>query len=180
MSLLGERGLVQVYTGVGKGKTTAALGQAFRSVGRGLRVCMIQFLKGNDSGELYTVKKLEPEMRIFRLEKSRGFFWTLTNEERAELKKEVEREFALARQLLDQDECDILILDEIMAAMNNDLLSVQEVCDFIRNKPEGVELILTGRNVPKEIVELADLVTEMREVKHYFNEGIPAREGIEF
>ncbi|NPV27505.1 MAG: cob(I)yrinic acid a,c-diamide adenosyltransferase [Firmicutes bacterium] len=174
-----KKGLVQVYTGDGKGKTTAALGQAFRAIGRGLKVCMIQFLKGASSGELYTVKRIEPDFQIFRFEKNRGFFWTLTDEEKRELKQEIETGFAFAKELLAKGECDILILDEIMGVLQNKLLTVEEVCDLIRNKPEHVELILTGRNVPPEIAELADLITEMKEVKHYYTQGIPARVGIE-
>ncbi|HHW39937.1 MAG TPA: cob(I)yrinic acid a,c-diamide adenosyltransferase [Syntrophomonadaceae bacterium] len=174
-----EKGLVQVYTGDGKGKTTAALGQAFRSIGRGLKVCMIQFLKGSSTGELNSVKKVEPDFQIFRFEKNRGFFWTLSDEEKRELKQEVETGFEFAKRLLAEGKCDILILDEIMAVLHNKLLAVEKVCDLIRNKPEHVELILTGRNAPQEIVELADLVTEMREIKHYYDKGIPARKGIE-
>jgi len=173
------KGLVQVYTGDGKGKTTAALGQAFRSIGRGLKVCMIQFLKGSSTGELNSVKKVEPDFQIFRFEKNRGFFWTLPDEEKREVKQEVETGFDFARKLLAEEKCDILILDEIMAVLHNKLLAVEKVCDLIRNKPEHVELILTGRNAPPEIMELADLVTEMREIKHYYDKGIPARKGIE-
>lgn len=174
-----KKGLVQVYTGDGKGKTTAALGQGFRSIGRGLKVCMIQFLKGANSGELLTVKRLEPDFRIFRFEKNRGFFWTLTDEQKQELKAEIDTGFAFAKDLLVKDECDLLILDEIMGVLQNKLLTIEEVVDFIRHKPEHVELILTGRNVPPEIAELADLITEMKEVKHYFAQGVPARVGIE-
>lgn len=179
MSFKLKKGLVQVYTGNGKGKTTAALGQAFRSVGRGLKVCMIQFLKGIPSGELNSVKRLEPDFQIYRFEKDRGFFWTLSDEEKQEVQKEVATAFEFAKKLLAEGKCDILILDEIMAVLQNNLLSVDDVCDLIRNKPEHVELILTGRNAHPEIVEMADLVTEMREIKHYFDKGMPARKGIE-
>mgnify|MGYP000936756189 CR=1 FL=1 len=174
-----KQGLVQVYTGDGKGKTTAALGQGFRAAGRGLKVCMIQFLKGANSGELVAVKKMEPDFRIFRFEKKRGFFWTLTDEEKQELKEEIETGFAFAKELLAQGECDMLILDEIMGVLQNRLLTVDAVCELIRTKPAHVELILTGRNVPPPIAELADLITEMKEVKHYFRQGVPARVGIE-
>lgn len=174
-----KKGLVQVYTGNGKGKTTAALGQALRSVGRGLKVCMIQFLKGTSSGELYSVKRLEPDFEIFRFERDHGFFWTLTDEEKQEIQQEVKRGFEFAKRLLAEGKCDVLILDEIMAVLQNNLLPMEEVCGLIKNKPEHVELILTGRNAPPEIIEMADLVTEMREIKHYYGKGIPARKGIE-
>lgn len=174
-----KKGLVQVYTGEGKGKTTAAIGQGIRAAGRGLKVCMIQFLKGSPTGELETIKRLEPDFRIFRFEKNRGFFWTLNDDEKKEVKKEVERAFQYAKELLSTGDCDMLILDEIMGVLQNKLLEVKDVCQFIKEKPNDVELILTGRNVPAEIVELADLVTEMKEVKHYYREGIVARKGIE-
>lgn len=174
-----KKGLVQVYTGNGKGKTTAALGQALRSVGRGLKVCMIQFLKGMPSGELNSVKRLEPDFQIYRFEKERGFFWTLSDEEKQEVQREVAAAFEFAKKLLAEDKCDVLILDEIMAVLQNDLLPLEDVCGLIKNKPEHVELILTGRDAPPEIIELADLVTEMRAIKHYYEKGVPARKGIE-
>lgn len=174
-----ERGLVQVYTGDGKGKTTAAIGQGIRAVGRGLKVCMIQFLKGSPTGELLTIKRLEPDFRILRFEKNRGFFWTLNDDEKKELKKDVETAFHYAKDIMSKGTCDMLILDEIMGVLQNKLLKVEDVCQLIKQKPDTIELILTGRNVPVEIMELSDLVTEMREVKHYFRTGIIARKGIE-
>lgn len=174
-----KRGLVQVYTGYGKGKTTAALGLAFRAVGRGLQVRMIQFLKGQETGELYSVKRVEPDFQILRFERARGFFWTLDDQEKRELKQDIDTAFAYAKKLLANGECDLLILDEIMGVLHNHLLTIDEVCDLVRSKPGQVELVLTGRDAPPQISELADLVTEMREVKHYFGRGIPARTGIE-
>jgi cob(I)alamin adenosyltransferase len=173
-----EQGLVQVYTGNGKGKTTAALGQAFRSVGRGLQVRMIQFLKSNDTGELVTVRRLEPDFQIFRFEKKHGFFWSLTEEEKRELQTDVNKAFDFALRTMTGG-CDVLILDEVMGAIDDGLLTAEQVCDLIRRKPPRVELILTGRHTPPAVLQLADLVTEMREVKHYFHQGIPARRGIE-
>lgn len=175
-----EKGLIQVYTGNGKGKTTAALGQALRAVGDGLKVYMVQFLKTDDTGELNTVKKLYPDFQIFRFEKKRGFFWTLNDTEKAELKEDVECEFNFCKKVLDNHEVDILIMDEIMAVMTNGILPVEAVLEFLKNKPRDIEIILTGRNVPDEIADIADLVTEMREVKHYFNKGVNQRKGIEY
>ena len=106
-----EKGLIQVYTGDGKGKTTAALGQALRAVGAGYRVYMVQFLKGGSTGELEAAKRLEPEFRIFRFEKERGFFWTLSDSEKKELKSEVNRAFEFIRKWCGE-KCNILILDE--------------------------------------------------------------------
>lgn len=175
-----KHGLVQVYTGNGKGKTTAALGQAMRSTGRGLTVYMVQFLKSSDTGELHMVKKLYPEFQVFRFEKPRGFFWTLDQEEKQELKGEINNAFEFCRKVMSNSECDVLILDEIMGVLQNGLLTVSEVLELINQKPQNMELILTGRDAPLEIVNAADLVTEMREIKHYFSKGVPQRKGIEY
>ncbi len=175
-----EKGYVQVYTGNGKGKTTAALGQGFRAVGNGLKVYMVQFLKTFKTGELESVKRLEPDFKIFRFEKKRGFFWTLSDEEKAELKIEIDKAYEFCYDALMERKCDVLIMDEVMGALSNKLLTVDQVLKLINIKPEDVELILTGRNVPEQIVKEADLVTEMREIKHYFSSGVPAREGIEY
>lgn len=175
-----ERGLVQVYTGCGKGKTTAAIGQALRSVGCGLKVYMVQFLKTDYTGELESAKRFYPEFQIFRFEKEKGFFWTLSPEEKLQLKQEVNEALEFCKRASKSQECDVLIMDEIMAALTNGLIEIEELVELIKNKNPNAELILTGRDAPPEIVEIADLVTEMREVKHYFKKGIPARLGIEY
>ena len=174
-----EKGLIQVYTGNGKGKTTAALGQGLRSCGRGLKVCMVQFLKSGDTGELHSVKKLHPLFEIFRFEKERGFFWTLSEKEKRELKEDIDKGFEFIKRVVSQNECDILIIDELLGVLGNKLLEVNEAVELLKSKPDTMEIIITGRNVPEEILEVADLVTEMREIKHYFRNGVPAREGIE-
>lgn len=174
-----ERGLVQVYTGDGKGKTTAALGQGLRSCGRGLKVCMVQFLKSGDTGELHSVEKLHPLFEIIRFEKERGFFWTLTEQQKKELKEDIDRGFEFIKSVLAREYCDVLIIDELMGVLGNKLLEVSEVVELLKSKPASMEIIITGRNVPKEIIDAADLVTEMKEIKHYFRNGVPAREGIE-
>ncbi|MGI6704629.1 MAG: cob(I)yrinic acid a,c-diamide adenosyltransferase [Clostridia bacterium] len=175
-----EKGLIQVYTGDGKGKTTAALGQALRAVGAGYRVYMVQFLKGGSTGELEAAKRLEPEFRIFRFEKERGFFWTLSDSEKKELKSEVNEAFEFIREVVRGEKCNILILDEVMGILHNGLLTVDEVCNLLEQKPDKMEIILTGRDVPEKIKEMAHLVTEMRLVKHPFDRGIGSREGIEW
>jgi cob(I)alamin adenosyltransferase len=173
-------GLVQVYTGCGKGKTTAALGQALRSVGCGLKVYMVQFLKTDHTGELESAKRLYPEFQIFRFEKEKGFFWTLDAEEKIQLKQEVNEALEFCKKVSTSQECDVLIMDEIMAALTNKLIEVDELIELIKDKSPNIELILTGRDAPSGIIEIADLVTEMGEVKHYFNKDIPARYGIEY
>jgi cob(I)alamin adenosyltransferase len=175
-----NKGYVQIYTGNGKGKTTAAIGQGVRAAGCGLKVIMVQFLKGSDTGELHSLKKLEPDFKIYRFERPRGFFWTLSDAEKLELKKDIDTGFEFCKNVVKNNECDMLIIDEMMGVLTNKLLTDEEVCDFIKNKPVGMELIMTGRNVPEKIAECANLITEMKDIKHYFNEGVPARKGIEF
>jgi cob(I)alamin adenosyltransferase len=174
-----EKGLIQVYTGDGKGKTTAALGQGLRSCGRGLKVCMVQFLKGGDTGELHSVEKLHPLFEIFRFEKERGFFWTLTEQEKQELKVDIDKGFEFIKEIIANKKCDVLIIDELLGVLGNKLLELSEVVKLLKSKPDTMEIIITGRNAPKEIIDTADLVTEMKEIKHYFNNGMSAREGIE-
>ena len=174
-----EKGYIQVYTGDGKGKTTAALGLAMRAVGRGLRVIMFQFLKGSGSGELETAKRLAPEFEIRRFSRPGKFAWQLTNEEKESLRQDSLR---LCREVMDcmvAGTYDLIILDEIMGAIHYGLLAMEEVCRLVDTKPAGVELVLTGRDAPEEIVKRADLVTEMKAVKHYLSQGVPARIGIE-
>jgi cob(I)alamin adenosyltransferase len=175
-----DRGLVQVYTGDGKGKTTAALGQAFRSAGNGLRIYMVQFLKTDDTGELHSVKKFYPDFQIFRFEKPKGFFWTLSDEEKAKLKVEIRNGFNFCKKTMENGACDILILDEILGVLGNGLLSADELLDFLKSKPDNMEIVMTGREAPEVIVAAADLVTEMKEIKHYYSKGIAGRKGIEF
>ena len=172
-----ERGLVQVYTGDGKGKTSAAFGLALRAIGRGLRVYVIQFIKGGfDYGELHIMHELPNfELKAF----GRGKFITEMppTDEDVKLAKEA---LELAKEVVNSDEYDVVILDEVNVAINLKLVDVNEVVDLIRGKPEHVELVLTGRNALPEIIEVADLVTEMKEIKHPYTKGIPPRKGIEY
>ena len=172
-----EQGLVQVYTGNGKGKTSAAFGLALRAIGRGLKVYIVQFIKGGfDYGELYVVDRL-PNLKLKAF--GRGEFVTEKppGKEDVELAQEA---LALAEEVVKNGGYDIVILDEINVALNLKLVNLNEVLELIKNKPKHVELILTGRYAPKEIIEAADLVTEMKEVKHPFNKGYEARKGIEY
>jgi cob(I)alamin adenosyltransferase len=172
-----EEGLVQVYTGNGKGKTSAAFGLALRAIGRGLKVYIIQFIKGGfDYGELHIVEKL-PNLKLKAF--GRGKFVTEKPAGKEDVKLS-EEALALAEEVVKSGEYDIVILDEINVALNLELIEIEKVLELIRNKPKHVELILTGRYAPKEIIDVADLVTEMKEVKHPFNEGYQARKGIEY
>ena len=171
------KGMVQVYTGNGKGKTTAALGLAMRAIGQGLKVHMIQFMKGNiEYGELKTARRLAPDFTITQM--GRETFVDHDNPD------EIDREWArkgmrLARELFKKEELNVLILDEINVAIDFKLVSKEEVLALIREKPDALELILTGRYAPVEIVKEADLVTEMLEIKHYYHQGIESRKGFE-
>ena len=172
-----ERGLIQVYTGNGKGKTSAAFGLALRAVGRGMRVFMIQFIKGGfDYGELYVVDKL-PNLTLKAF--GRGKFVT----EKPAGKEDVElagQALALAEETIKGRRYDVVILDEVNVALSLKLISLEKVLRLIKEKPKHVELVLTGRDAPEEIIEAADLVTEMREIKHPYKKGLPARKGIEY
>jgi len=171
-----EKGLVQVYTGDGKGKTTAAFGLALRAIGRGLKVYVIQFIKGGfDYGELYIVNKL-PNLTLKAF--GQGKFVTDVPADPKDIKLAKEA-FKLAEKVVNSGEYDIVILDEVNVALHLRLIQVEDVVKLIKNKPFHVELVLTGRYAPKEIIEIADLVTEMREVKHPYSKGIPPRKGIE-
>ena len=175
-----EVGLIEAYCGQGKGKTTAAVGLGIRAVGNGYKVIMIQFLKGSQTGELKTLAKLEPEFKVFRFEKPRGFYFTLSDGEKEEVKMEVANAFKFARKVMDTKECDILILDEIFGVVQNGILAEEELLQFIRSKPQNMELVMTGRVIPESIKENCDYVSEINPVKHPYEQGIAARKGIEF
>ena len=174
-----EKGYIQVYTGDGKGKTTAALGLGLRAVGRGYTVWMFQFLKGRSSGEVESTPYLDGRFRMFRLAETDQFFDALNDAEIARLKARLQEELEQIREAMRREDCDILILDEIIGVIHTGFLNIAEVCALLEGKPPGMEVILTGRNAPRELVAKADLVTEMRCIKHYYCDGVPARVGIE-
>ncbi|CRK83262.1 cob(I)yrinic acid a,c-diamide adenosyltransferase [Neobacillus massiliamazoniensis] len=176
-----KRGLTLVYTGDGKGKTTAALGLAIRAVGRGKRVLIIQFIKSHERtyGEKITFEKLGIEI----VQTGVGFTWTKTPEEHREALKTA---WAFTKEKVLFGGFDVVILDELNNALAidkfpiEDVLPLNEVLELIHHRPMGMHLVITGRSAKEDIKACADLVTEMRPVKHYYNEGIPAVKGIEF
>lgn len=171
-----ERGCTQVYTGNGKGKTTAALGLALRAVGRGLRVCVFQFIKGGGPyGEHLVADKLSPFFTIIQTGRPG---WVNTRDISAD-QLIAQEALVRARELLTSGDFDLFICDEINGAVGFGLIDVEQVLELIRLKPEKVELVLTGRNAHERVIEAADLVTEMCEIKHYYKAGVPARTGIE-
>lgn len=173
------QGLVHIYTGNGKGKTTAAIGLGVRAYGRGFKVLMVQFLKGSETGEMKTLKMLEPGFVLYRSKEVKGFFWNMNEEQKKELKKNTREALDYAVKAASSGEWDIIILDEVMGAITNGLIPVQDIVDFIKNKPERLEVVLTGRNAPPELVELADYVSDINAVKHPMERGVAARKGIE-
>jgi cob(I)alamin adenosyltransferase len=171
-----EKGCTQVYTGNGKGKTTAALGLALRAVGRGLRVCVFQFIKGGGPyGEHLLADRLAPLFTIIQTGRPGWVNTKDISEDRRLAQDALER----AKVLLATGDYDLFICDEINGAVGFGLIDVEQVLELIRLRPEKVELVLTGRNAHERVMEAADLVTEMREVKHYYKAGVPARNGIE-
>lgn len=175
-----EIGLVHAICGDGKGKTTAAIGQGIRSTGHGMKVIMLQFLKGGITGELKTLGRLEPDFKVFRFEKERGFYPLLPAKEQEEVKMEIENAFQFAKKLLETKECDVLILDEIFGVIENKILSIDALKKFIQLKPKTMELILTGRVVPGELLKQMDYISRIAGVKHPYEQGYKAREGIEY
>jgi cob(I)alamin adenosyltransferase len=173
-----KKGLIIVHTGPGKGKTTAALGLGFRAVGSGLKVLMVQFIKGSwHYGELDAVKPFGDKFVLRPM--GRGFV-KLGGEIDPEDKRAADEAWTFAREKIFSGEYDMIILDEINYAISYGLLAVGPVLDTLKRKPEAVHVVLTGRNAHPEVVELADLVTEMREVKHPYQKGIEAQRGIEY
>ena len=177
-----RRGLVIVYTGNGKGKTTAALGLALRAAGNGFRVLVIQFIKGRwKTGESESVKALAPNLELVRMGK--GFTIERLRDKRIPM-EEHERAaadaFARAGEVVREGAYDMVVLDELLGSIKAGLVSLDDVLQLIRDKPPTLHLVMTGRGAPPALVDAADLVTEMNLVKHPFQQGIPAQRGIEF
>ena len=180
-----RRGLIIVYTGDGKGKTSAALGAAMRALGHGWRVLMIQFFKGDWPvvyGELELAKRLHPQFEVLQL--GRGFVKIMGDkkpfEEHVEAAKAA---IQLTRERMLSGQYDVLILDEVNYAlgyMDFKLIELEDVLELLKSKPPQMHVILTGRNAHPKIVEMADLVTEMREIKHPMKSGVPAQQGIDY
>lgn len=174
------RGLLAVYTGDGKGKTTAALGLCVRAVGYGHRVAIIQFVKGSwHYGEKDGIKRLAPEVSFEALGK--GFVGIMDDQLPREVHEQAARDtLAEARRVMEEGEHQIVILDEVNVALDLGLLSTAEVLAAVKARPVNMHVVCTGRGAPKALVEAADLVTEMREVKHPYRQGLLAQRGFDF
>ena len=175
-----DRGLVIVYTGNGKGKTTAALGLCIRAVGYDEKVCIIQFIKGSwKYGELDGIKRLAPNVELYQ--KGLGFVGIIDDKlDRSEHVRAANEALAFAKEKVQSGKYDIVILDEVNVAVNLNLIKIEDVLALIDAKPELLDIVLTGRNARQELIDRADLVTEMREIKHPFQKGIMAQKGIDF
>ena len=167
-----------IITGEGKGKTTAALGMGMRAAGSGMRVVMIQFLKDTKSGELVTAEAIE-NFLILRFQKGcKGFMWQMNEEQLCELAKETETAFCHAETLMKTHGCDMLILDEVFACLSAGLVTEERLLGLVSRKT--AELVLTGRDAPTALIDVADYVSDIGIVKHPFQEGLPQRRGIEY
>lgn len=171
-------GLIHIYCGDGKGKTTAAVGLAVRCAGRGNKVLLVQFLKSRDSGELYSLVKL-PGIEVMRGKESKKFTFQMNEEEKHALLIEHNKMFEQVLAKIKNGGYSLLILDEVIGALNAKVFEMPKLIEFLQHKPENMEVVLTGRNPAPELVEIADYVSEMRKVKHPMDKGIMAREGIE-
>jgi cob(I)alamin adenosyltransferase len=172
-----EKGYIQIYTGNGKGKTTAALGQALRAAGSGLKTFIVQFMKNSPYGEIKILEQI-PNWITFEHYGNDSFVFS----NKAAGEKDIymaQHAFHRAREAMSSNKYDIVIMDEVCVAIFFELLKTQDVLSLLAEKPAPVELILTGRYCPPELIERADLVTEMQEIKHYYQNGVIARKGIE-
>jgi len=175
-----EKGLIQVYTGEGKGKTTAAIGQAVRAKGRGYKVILVQFLKGRrGSGEISPLEKLGVKVICW----GEGYGFILSKLEREEKEKIREKGDKFLKEVFREatrDNYDLLVLDEANVALHYGIINEGKLLDFLKNKPSSLEVILTGRYAPFRIIQLADLVSEVKKVKHPYNSGVKKRKGIDY
>lgn len=172
------RGLVHIYSGDGKGKTTASIGLCIRCAGSGGNVLFSQFIKNNQSSELNILKQI-PNTQVITCDKTFGFISRLSEVERFEAKKVYSDYLEYVLEQVRTKNFRMLVLDEIIGAYNYEVIDCQTLIDFLKNKPESLEVIMTGRNPSLELIELADYISEVKKVKHPFDHGVSARIGIE-
>lgn len=170
--------IIHLYVGDGKGKTTAAVGLAVRAAGSGRRVVFAQFLKGSATGEIEMLKKCG--IKVIRNAKNHGFFSLVDEETRTKMREENNRILNEATQLVDEKECDFLILDEVIDAYRFDAIEKETLDRLLLENSQGIEVVMTGRQPPKHLVDIADYFTEMRKIKHPYDKGVTAREGVEY
>lgn len=174
---MNEFGLTHIYCGDGKGKTTAAMGLAVRAAASGARVLVVQFLKSGLSAELNVLKRIE-NITVYEGCHIKGFTYNMTEPERAECLEKQNKVLSDIMKLA--EEYDLLVLDEIFGAISSETLCEENMLSYIKSKPTGLELVMTGREPSKEFIDVADYVTEMKKIKHPFDKSINARVGIEY
>ncbi|MFV0363301.1 MAG: cob(I)yrinic acid a,c-diamide adenosyltransferase [Suipraeoptans sp.] len=177
--MMKENGLIHIYCGDGKGKTTAATGLAVRCAGAGGKVLFARFLKNDKSGELAILKAV-PTIELLSPSKSFGFYQMLDESQKAELKDHCQYMWQQITERIMSEQFDMLVMDEFMATYNYSLFDNQSVIHFLQHKPEQLEVVLTGRNPAQELIELADYVSEVMKIKHPFDRGVVARRGVEY
>lgn len=177
---MNKKGLIHIYTGDGKGKTTAALGLGIRACGSGMKVLLVQFLKSMDTAELKSLQKLEPDFTVMRGFNCKKFAWQMTPEELRNAAEEAADIFGSVKNTVLSGCYDLVIMDELLGVITLNFLGSEAVLELMNAKPESVELVITGRNAPDSLVAAADYVSEIKAVKHPFEKGTPARKGIEF
>lgn len=160
-----EKKIVQIYYGSGKGKTTAAVGQCIRGASLGYNVIIIQFLKGKDAEEFCFLNKLEPDIKLFRFEKEEKLYCDLTKEQQDEEKKNILNGFNFARKVLETGECDILVLDEILGLIDLKIITIEDIVKLIELKEDYYKLVITGKNLPEQLIQYADYISEINQKK---------------
>lgn len=178
-SLNKQQGLVHIYCGNGKGKTSAAVGLAVRAAGRGMKILVVRFLKTENSGEVEVLRSI-PGITVTPCDRTFGFVFCMTQERKKEAALYYQNRFDMAVQEASFGQYDLLILDEILASCNYGMVNEQSVRQFLQNRPEKLEVVLTGRDPSEKLLELADYVSEICMRKHPYEKGIQARKGIEF
>ena len=173
-----DKGLIHIYTGDGKGKTTAAVGLAIRCLGSGNKVVFTQLMKGNHSSERKILESLDGVF-VIPAEKIFGFSWTLSEEEKAEAREVYTRQFQTAVTRAAAEKCKMIVFDELISAYNNNMIDRDVVRFFLENKPAELEVVMTGREPQPEVAAMASYISEIKKVKHPYDEGIPFRKGIE-
>ena len=171
-----KKGYIHVYTGPGKGKTTAALGLGLRAAGAGMKVHMVQFMKGRRYSEIDTIEKIS---NFSITQHGRDEFVSKENPDQVDIDL-AQKGFKYSKEIVNNGKYDMIILDEINVAVDFNLVSLKDIIKLLEGKPEKLELVLTGRDAHPEIVRYADLVTEMLEIKHPYQQGVQARKGIDF
>ena len=173
-----DLGLVHIYCGDGKGKTTCSVGLTVRACGYGLHVLFMQFLKTGDSSELNILRKL-PGIDVMKEIPVKKFSFQMTDEEKQEVRNINKDQVNEIRRMLSEDHYDMLVMDECIGAIEAGLLEEDIIVDFLKNRPEQLEVVLTGRNPSDRLIEIADYVSRIDKVKHPYDQGVPARKGIE-